>query len=351
MILHSLIELFLETGKPVASQALKDFSIKGLSAATLRNYFTKLEESGYLKQPHSSGGRIPTPLAYQWYAEQHLLEEPVQTDMLRELRRKLSKETREIGKYLEQVVEITSEVTQCAVVLSAPRCDQDFLFDIKLVKIDEGRILAILITDFGLLHYEPLYADEELKAASLRKIEEYFRARLLGGSRPELSEKEEKLASRFYGELMLRHLVASAAGEGDSLYRTGFSRLLLYPDFSDVTALASGLALFEDREMLTGLLRTCMRGGAVSCAIGGELGACAVIAAPYQIHQTTSGAIALLGPMRMPYRTLFAILKTVQEAVSETLTKSMYKFKIPFRSPEILQLHESERLRLENRHE
>src|SRR5580692_3182695 len=117
LILFALVELYLKTGKPVGSNTLKDSWFDGLSSATIRNYFSKLEEEGYLKQQHSSGGRIPTPLAYKTYAEAHL-DQPILADAEKKwVRDHLQKETREIAAYLQRAAESLSEITRCAVFL------------------------------------------------------------------------------------------------------------------------------------------------------------------------------------------------------------------------------------------
>ena len=139
LILFGLVELFLQTGKPIGSSTLQQNGFDSLSSATIRNYFSKLEEEGYLKQQHSSGGRTPTSLAFKIYAEEYLNKSSISSD--ENIHELLKKETREIATYLLQAAEKISEITRCAAFLSAPRFDQDFILDIKLVYIDTHRLL------------------------------------------------------------------------------------------------------------------------------------------------------------------------------------------------------------------
>lgn len=333
-LLLGLVELYLETGKPVGSNTLKENGFESLSSATIRNYFAKLEETGFLKQQHSSGGRIPTPAAYQLYAETHLKTPELDDKEKKLLKSALQKETRELSSYLHAVAEVISEATKCAVFLSAPRFDQDFVLDVKLVGIDPHRALCVLITDFGEVHTELLYADTKLSSFILKRLEHFFHWKLTGHGKPDLSPEEEQLATRFYSEVMLRHLVGSTHFSAEDIYKTGFSKLLAYADFNDATALAEGLGLFENRQALQTLLHECAKAGNLSCWIGGPLQACSAIAIPYRINQSIVGSIAVLGPNRIPYRKLFGILDAAAETVSDSLTKSLYKFKITFRQPE-----------------
>lgn len=344
LLLLGLVELYLKSGKPVGSNTLKENGFENLSSATIRNYCTKLEEAGYLKQQHSSGGRIPTPLAYKLYvrtclspgAESKLLSEK---DKLF-LRKHLAKEGREIASYLQRAAESISEITRCAVFLSAPRFDQDFVLDIKLVSLDPSRCLCVLITDFGLIHTETLYTEKKVSNFSLKRIEGYLRWKVTGLDKPVLNEEEELIAIHFYNEVMLRHIVNYTHFSAEDIYKTGFSKLLHYPDFNDASALANGLSLFENSLYLRTLLNECTKTNQLNCWISDDLytiapaaTSCSVIAAPYRINQTTVGAIALLGPNRIPYRHLFEILDAAASHISDSLTKSIYKFKISFRQP------------------
>jgi heat-inducible transcriptional repressor len=333
-VLLGLVEHYLESGKPVGSNTLRESGFDSLSSATIRNYFAKLEEDGFLKQQHSSGGRIPTPLAFKLYAETYLNAPQLDEKEKKQLRQELQKETRELASYLQSVAEVISETTKCAVFLSAPRFDQDFVMDIKLVGVDSHRCLCVLITDFGQVHTELLYADTKMSSFTLKRLENYFRWKLSGLDKPALSPAEETLAARFYSEVMLRHIVGSAHFSTEDVYKTGFSKLLAYPDFNDATALADGLGFFENQEALRTLLQECAKAGDLSCWIGGHLQSCSAIAVPYRINQSVVGSIAILGPNRIPYRRLYGILETAAETVSASLTKSLYKFKITFRHPE-----------------
>ena len=334
LVLLGLIELYLETGKPIGSNTLRENGFSHLSSATIRNYFEKLEEEGLLKQQHSSGGRAPTHLAYELYARAHVKDPLIGEKEKKLIKETLSKETREIISYLQHTAETVSELTKCAVFLSAPRFDQDFVLDIKMIAIDHHRCLCILITDFSLVQTELLYTDKKLSSFTLKRIESFFRWKLTGLDRPSLSEQEEALATKFYSEVMLRHLVGNTHFTSEDIYKTGFSRLLAYEDFNDASALAGGLGFFENREALKKLLNDCSKLGALNFWIGESVQGCSVIAIPYKINQTIVGSLAILGPNRIPYRKLFGILETASKELSECLTKSVYKFKITFRQPE-----------------
>jgi heat-inducible transcriptional repressor len=340
LLLLGLVDLYLETGKPVGSNTLRENGFETLSSATIRNYFAKLEEAGYLRQQHSSGGRIPTPLGFKTYAEAIAKDRQPAKDDGEILDPRLLKQSREVAGYLHESAEAISELCKCAVFLSAPRFDQDFILDVRFLSLDNHRCLCALVSDFGLVHTEILYTDKKLSSFSLKRIEDYFHARLSKQAKVDLSAEELKIAERFYQEIMLRRIANYANFSSEDIYRTGFSQLIGYPDFSDAAALAGGLSLFENTTSLKALLSECTKTGSLCFWIGEDLAeycpmshGCSIIAVPYRINQSIVGAIAILGPNRIPYKKLLKLMQSIGDTMSKTLTQSLYKYKISFRLP------------------
>ncbi len=341
LLLIGLVDLYLEMGRPISSNTLRENGFESLSSATIRNYFAKLEEAGYLRQQHSSGGRVPTPLAYKLYAE--LVVDSNGSDSAEPLLdSRLYHEGREVANYLQESAEVISELSQCAAFLSAPRFDQDLILDARFVNIDPYRSLCILISDFGLIHTETLYTHHKLSSFSLKRIENYFRSKLTKQPSTTLSAAEEKIAEHFYQEVMLRRIAHYANFTSEEIYRTGFSQLLSYPDFSDTSVLAGGLALFENTKSLTTLLTECTESGSLSFWIGADLTdycaiaqGCSVIAVPYHIGPSIVGALAILGPHRIPYKRLLHLMQSIAKVMSHTLTECLHKYKISYRLPSL----------------
>ncbi|MCH9614212.1 MAG: Heat-inducible transcription repressor HrcA [Chlamydiia bacterium] len=332
-VLMGLCDLYVKEGKPIGSNTLKENGFDSLSSATIRNYFAKLEAGGFLKQQHSSGGRVPTSLAYNQYAKSHYEASDLEKKDLKKLEEALIAEPREVASYLHKASELISEMTGCAVFLSSPRFDQDLITDVKLAAIDNERSLCILVTDFGLVHTEMLYSEKKLSSFSLKRIETYFRYRMTGFDRPELTKEEEVIATKFYNEVLLRHVVGYSNFSEEDIYRTGFSSLLKYFEFQDPNALASGLSLFEDKERMRLLLAECLETLDLKFWIGEELKNCSVIAVPYSIGTSVVGALATLGPNRLDYKRVFAILRAASHMISNALTQATYKHKITYREP------------------
>lgn len=338
-VLIGLIEHYIQTGKPVGSNTLKEAGFGELSSATIRNYFSKLEEEGFLTQQHASGGRVPTPHSFKFYAKEFYNESKLNSEDKERLRKIKQPEGREIANLLRESAQHLSDWTSCAVFLSAPRFDNDFLIDIKVVAIDVHRCLCILVTDFGLIQTELLYTDRKMSTFAAKRIENYFHWRLTGQNKPaSLESEEEQLAQKFYNEVMVRFIAGYSNFSAEDIFTTGFSHLLIYPELREASTLTSTLGLFENAHSMRLLLRDCIKHNCLRYWIDDDLKLythsvpnCAVLLHPYNVGLAAVGAIGLLGPIRMPYRRLFAILRAFSDSISERLTKTVYKFKLSFR--------------------
>lgn len=350
-VLLGLVAHYLKSGKAVGSHTLKEAGFEEFSSATIRNYFARLEEEGYLEQQHISGGRVPTAKAFRFYAD-HCFDE---LEHGKGLKKKQTpnfqlqdmEELKEVVLYLQRMTESVSDLSHAACFLSAPRFDQDFVVDMKLIAFDQGRYLSALLTSFGQIYTEVLHSPKKLSAHTIKRLESYFRSRLTAGqiAPDELDKDELELAHRFYQEAMARYLVSYSHFTEEDIFQAGFSKLLRYPEFQDAQALISSLSLFENKVAMRSLIRECMKGEKIKYWIGDDLfihlrGAlnCAVVAAPYKIGGKIVGAIGVIGPMRMFYDELFVLLSEATEVISNSLTRALMKYKITFRTPEHGQL-------------
>lgn len=338
-VLLGLVELYLKTAKPIGSSTLQEHGFESLSSATIRNYFSKMEKEGYLKQQHTSGGRTPTTKALRLYVDTYLDQGIIEPSQEEKIFQFFEQKTKKVSSLIQETTSLLSELSQSAVFISSPRFDQDFVQDVRLIDLESKKVLAVVMTNFGLIHTEAVYVDLEMTPSFMKQCETYFRWRLNLGEKPLFdNESEAKVAVRIYNEVMVRHVVGYANFPQEDLFKAGLSKLLSYPEFNDPMTLTKSLSLFEDDHQMRRILRETCRKNQLSTWIAEELRPftdqgehCAIIAVPYKIHQIPAGAFALLGPSRMAYRNLFALAKAFSEELSEKLTESIYKHKISFR--------------------
>lgn len=337
-VLIGLVDLYLATGKPIGSDTLKDAGFELLSSATIRNYFALLDEEGYLEKPHISGGRVPTPKALRAYAEECLLATDVPAKEREKIDLLLHMEAREVFRFLQESAELLSDISKLPAFLSAPRFDHDFITKVKLVPIDERRLLAVIATDFGGVETELFHIEEKLSSFSIKRIEEHFNKRLSGRNTTKpLEGVEMRVADTLYHEVMVRYIVGKTHFSSEEVYRTGFAKLLDRAELQEPKALASTLSLFENIHATRKLLKECMARKELSFWVGDDLAPlaenppdCTVVAIPYKIGHQIVGAIGVVAPLRINYKHLFALLRTFEDEMSRTLTKGVYKYKIQY---------------------
>lgn len=339
-ILLGLVELYIKTGKPIGSNTLKESGFDHLSSATIRNYFFKLEEQGFLSQQHSSGGRSPTDAAYKLYIESPSYKETLSKTQRRHLDKELFYDGKEIITYLHQVLELLSEESGCAALISAPRFDQDLIADIRLLLLDSHRVLCILMTGFGLVETETFYIPNKISSFSLKRIESYIAYKRTGLDKPTLDDEELTLAEHLHNELLLRHIVGHATFTQEDIYKTGFTKLLRYPELQDTGALANTLSLFENPYLIQKLCDETCKHQQIKTWVGKDLEPyhtgcrdCSMILAPYTLRDKHVGAIGVLGPTRIPYKHLFELLSTVAELISSNLSSILLKYQMSYRMP------------------
>lgn len=339
-VLFGLIEYYIQHGKPVGSATLKEAGFDDLSSATLRNYFANLEDAGYLVQQHASGGRIPTPLAFKVYAQEMLDKGVVDAKTMKEIHALGQIETKEVLKALQTIAEELSRLSSLATFITLPRFDHDTILDVKVLTIDQNRLLVALVTDFGQIQTETLFSEKPLHTFGAKRIESYFKSRLLNLPRPEnLEPEEEKIALKFYNEAMVRYLVGSAHNWEDKIFKTGFSKLLNYPEFHDASVLGASLALFENDQTLRLICKDGMKHNSIRLWVGNDLTTyssrssdLSLITIPYHINHRPAGVIGVIGPTRLPYKELIGKLHAISESASHLLTHNLYKFKISLKN-------------------
>jgi len=337
-VLLALVEHYVQTGRPVGSHTLKEVATSELSSATIRNYFVSLEENGYLKQHHTSGGRIPTEKAYRLYFSS-LIEEGGKHPT-KEMTSHLEMEGKEVASFLQRSGEWLSSKLQLSLFLSFPRFDQDYLVKIRGVVLDPSRILFALVTQFGEVFTEILPLKGKLSEHALQRMERYFDWRLRGSPIGEEEIDGREVAENFYQELMLRYIVRQNSFVGEEIFRCGLSELLKYSEFQDPQLLSNGLGLFENGKKMRHLLREAITHNGLKIWMGDELDLIqegleggALVAIPYRIGSKPVGAFALLVPLIFDFRNLFEVLFPFVERVSEVLTEAVYLNRLSYRMP------------------
>jgi heat-inducible transcriptional repressor len=329
ILLKTLIERYIAEGQPVGSRTLSKYSGLDLSPATIRNVMADLEELGFIASPHTSAGRVPTPLGYRFFVDTLLIIKPLESNALHRLEDELHPDNPQ--RVIQAASQLLSQLTQFAGVVMTPRRAVTFRH-IEFLKLSEKRILLIVVTPEGDVQNRILFTERDYATSELHEAANYInqdysgqtfedvRARLQG----ELRELRQDLIT-----LMSTALDAGsrALAETGDYVISGERNLLTVQDLSqDVTRLKQLLELFERKSSLLQILDHSLRGQGVQIFIGGESGVAApdevaVVTKPYSVDGEVVGTVGVIGPTRMAYDRVIPIVDVTAKLLSSALSQ------------------------------
>ncbi len=335
-ILFAVVTEFIATGDPVGSRTLARKYGLDLSAASIRNVLADLEEAGYLKQPHTSAGRIPTDRALRLFI-----------DTLVEVRALAPEEQAKLGKRFAEIYAVAndplreagrylSELSGAAAVIAAPRKELRTLSQLRFIPTRPGQLLAVLVFSDGSVENRFLPVELPIDDAELTRVHNLLADVIEGRS---LGEVRDLFARRLADDRVTIDALRRRAFElgalamaGDSVRRDevrieGQSRLIDLPEYADAGRLKKLMHALEERQELLDLLDKTLAAGSVTVYVGSEAGdlgggELSLVVAPYADHGRVAGAVGVLGPTRMDYAKLMPLVDATANAMSEALGKS-----------------------------
>lgn len=329
LILQAIIDDYIMTAVPVGSRTISRKSGVGFSPATIRNEMSDLEELGYLAQPYTSAGRIPSAKAYRLYVDRLMKMVDLSEEETGRIQDHLNKRTAQVEEVIRQAAQALSEVTHYTAVVSAPRMTGVTIKRIQFVPVTETSALMVIVTSAGLVKEKVIRVPEGVEADHLYSLSKIMTERLDGHS---LEEARSRLGDMFRDLGEHRQLMADVLGELDAQLNAdanvpfvvgGRSNLLHFPEYSDVEKARNFLAVLESREKLAPLLKT----GNVEFTVRigpendmPEFSDCSVVTATYRVGQCTSGTMGIIGPTRMDYARVVSVMNYMGKAISDLLS-------------------------------
>jgi heat-inducible transcriptional repressor len=332
-VLTTIIEAYIATATPVGSRAVSKQSPLGLSPASIRNIMADLTETGYLEQPHTSAGRIPTAKAFRFYIDEVMLEKPLNDASQRRIATVLSTAGLDMGAILRQASRLLSGLSLQVAMVVAPRHAETRWKRIDFSLLNPGLVMVILVLQGGLVRNRVIETSVEVTADDLVGYANYlnhlFTDRTVAEVRSllvaELREAERTLNALYQRALTL----AQAAFERDSepaaeVIVDGAANILSQPEFADNIHVREVMRVLEERTILLALLDKTATEPRTVITIGPEsdlaaLADLGVITAPYGAGPL--GAIGLIGPLRMDYATLVPVVNFTANALTRLLDR------------------------------
>lgn len=334
-ILKAIIQTYLETGEPVGSRTISKYTDLNLSSATIRNEMSDLEELGYILQPHTSAGRIPSDVGYRLYVDELMREKEQEVSEIKEL---MIERTDKMEKVLKQVVKVLASNTNYATMITGPTYHRNKLKFIQLSKVAEMQLLAVLVIEGNIVKNHMITLQEPMDDDTVLKLNLLLNTQLNGLTIEEINlgmitkmKEQAGIHSAVVGSVI--DAVANAIAVDDDeveIYTSGTTNIFKYPELADTSKASELISAFEEKQELVDLVKDTMNSEentGIQVYIGNEtpvktMKDCSVVTATYDLGDGMQGTIGIIGPKRMDYENVVDNLKTLKTQLDNIFKKT-----------------------------
>lgn len=327
-ILEAIIHNYMESGEPVGSRTVSKYTDLNLSSATIRNEMADLEEMGYILQPHTSAGRIPSDKAYRLYVDTVLKNKEKEVEDMQGV---LIEKADKIDLLLQQVAKLLAENTNYTTMVSKPRYARKKIKFIQLNLISDLQILVIVVLDNNHVNNKFIELTVPIDDNVVAQLNFIVNAALSGLDVTEINMaimQDIKDKAGEYGDLASSILDCIAEAlrdeEKSEIYTSGATNILKYPELSDKEKMAELLTTFEEKQRLEAWVNDEAESEehGIQVYIGDEspveaMKDCSVVTATYQIKEGVYGKIGIVGPKRMDYEKVVGTLENCMQQLDE----------------------------------
>lgn len=329
-ILQAIINDYIRTGDPVGSRTIaKNYSL-GIGSATIRNEMADLEDMGYLEQPHASAGRIPSSKGYRLYVDRLMDNQRLTVEEDLKIKQYIIDSAMlEVDKIVKQTSSLLSELTKLTCVIETPSVKKSFIKSIQLIKVDEHNLVSVFLTDTGLIKNHIMKLNGRVpEMETLIRINQVINNRLVNLSIEEINLEVINNLKKDLGEyeeifnaiLPILYETLNAA-DSSEVFMEGTTNIFNYPEYNDIDKAKQMLSLFDDKESLMDLFNP---QDDITISIGDEnykpqAKECSIISAEYSFRDRPIGKIGLIGPRRINYSKVIAIMSEVIKELNNIL--------------------------------
>ena len=332
-ILHAIIQNYLETGEPVGSRTISKFTDLKLSSATIRNEMSDLEEMGYILQPHTSAGRIPSDKGYRFYVDQIMQEKQQEVTEVKEL---MIQRVDRVELVLKRLAQMLAANTNYAAMISGPQYHRNKLKFIQLSQMDEHKLLVVVVVEGNLVKNTMLDVPSAISQEELLNLNILLNSALNGLSLEEINldvitrlKERAGSYSQIVDQVLTQVAIAIRADEDDlQIYTSGATNIFKYPELSDGEKASQLISTLEQKDKLRELIDDVNesdenRENGIQVYIGNEtplqtMKDCSVVTANYELGEGIRGTIGIIGPKRMDYERVLGTLKNLMKQLDAT---------------------------------
>ena len=334
-ILKAIIQTYLETGEPVGSRTISKYTDLNLSSATIRNEMSDLEELGYIVQPHTSAGRIPSDTGYRLYVDELMREKEQEVSEIKEM---MIERTDKMEKVLKQVVKVLASNTNYATMITGPTYHRNKLKFIQLSRVAAMQLLAVLVIEGNIVKNHMITLQEPMDDDTILKLNLLLNTQLNGLTIEEINlgmitkmKEQAGIHSAVVGSVI--DAVANAIAVDDDeveIYTSGTTNIFKYPELADTSKASELISAFEEKQELVDLVKDTMNSEentGIQVYIGNEtpvktMKDCSVVTATYDLGDGMQGTIGIIGPKRMDYENVVDNLKTLKTQLDKIFKKT-----------------------------
>ncbi len=332
-ILHAVIKNYLETGEPVGSRTISKYTDLNLSSATIRNEMADLEELGYILQPHTSAGRIPSDKGYRLYVDM-LMEEKEQE--LSEMQEQMLDKADRMEQLLKQAARVLASNTNYATMVSTPMNNSNKIKFIQLSMVDAEQVIAVIVLGGNVIKNKIIDVEEPVSNENLLKLNMLLNTTLNGMSIEEINlgliarlKEQAGIHSSVISNVLDAVADAIQIEEDMQIYTSGATNIFKYPELSDNQSAQEIINAFEEKQQLTELVTQTLAkedNTGIQVYIGDEtpvqtMKDCSVVTATYELGDGMKGTIGIIGPKRMDYEHVLKSMKRLQNELDQMFHK------------------------------
>jgi len=333
-LLQAAIYHYVRTGKPVGSQVIVDKYNFGMSSATVRNLLVDLEKEGFLIQPHTSAGRIPTDKGYRFYVDSLMEVQSLASAEEEKIRKEYHARSKELEDLMISTSHMLSSLSHYTGMVLSPRLDKSLLRRLQLIPLGGSQILVVVVSGTGLIRHRVVNLSKPVGPEHLETISSMLNSRLAGMPMSEVrtqilhhieSAQQDHEAMFSLAKDLAREAFDLRSEEGE-LYVDGQENIFSFPEMDDFKQLSGLLKIIEEKDMLTSVLERAMGKDGLSIKIGAEnkqpeLRGVSLVSSTYKMGDKTVGALGIMGPRRMEYGRMIALVEGVTRIVNQMLGK------------------------------
>ena len=332
IILKAIIQNYLETGEPVGSRTLSKSTDLNLSSATIRNEMADLEDMGYIFQPHTSAGRIPSDKGYRLYVDMLMADKEQE---LSDLKNVVLEKSDKVDKVLKQAARVLANNTNYATMISAPINHKNTLKFIQLSQVDPEQIVAVIVMTGNVIKNKIIEVDEELGNETMLKLNMLLNTSINGMSIEEINlgliarlKDQAGIHSKVISDVLDAVADIIHVEDDMEIYTCGATNIFKYPELSDKQSAQEIISAFEEKQQLAELVTETLsneENTGIQVYIGDEtpvktMKDCSVVTATYELGEGMRGTIGIIGPKRMDYEHVMKTLQTLKNEL-DTLNR------------------------------